>query len=156
GVTITAGLGAAGFTVGPTVEFVTSFGVAMGATEAIVQCRGATLSMHMRGGFGGTIPRPGAAFANFFFSVVNVRLADHGGPKTDWQLLFYQQAQTESKVCGEPAAGSNQASGASPHVSSSGGSGGGMLVFGPGESSANIGQTFSVEVTAEGGGGNGG
>jgi hypothetical protein len=156
GVTITAGLGAAGFTVGPTVEFATSVGLAMGATEAIVQCRGATLIMSMRGGFGWTIPRPVAAFANFFLSVINVRVADHGGPKTDWQRLFAQQAQTESKVCGEPAAGSNQASGAAPHVSSSEGSGGGMLGFGPGESSASKGQTFSVEVTAEGGSGNGG
>ena len=99
--TITAGLGAWGFTTGPTADIGTSVGIAMGGNTGIVQCRAATLAMHIRGGVGWTIPRVVADFVNFFLKIVRAKqINDHGGIHSAWFRLFSQQAQTESKICG--------------------------------------------------------
>jgi hypothetical protein len=100
--TVTAGVGAWGFTTGPSFGLATSLGVAQGSSAGIVQCQGATLSMHVQGGVGWTIPQAVAKFVNFFLDILRVKpIPDHGGAYTDWRPLFPpMRAQTESQVCG--------------------------------------------------------
>jgi hypothetical protein len=101
--TLTAGLGMGGFTTGPSIEIATSVRAALGSTIGVVQCRGATLAMNLKGGVGWTIPRPIARFVNFFLNIVHVRpIQDHGGIFSPWKELFHQQAQTASQICGGP------------------------------------------------------
>ena len=99
---LTAGIGAWGFTTGPSFSLATSLGVAQGSSIGIVQCQGATLSMHVRGGVGWTIPQAVAKFVNFFLDILRIKpIPDHGGAFTDWRALFAPlHAQTESRVCG--------------------------------------------------------
>jgi hypothetical protein len=100
-VTITAGVGFWQFTTGPTADIGTSVGVAQGSSIGIVNCRGANITMNVRGGVGWTIPRPIVEVVNFFLRIVGVKqVQDHGGIHTKWLRLFQQQAQTESPVCG--------------------------------------------------------
>lgn len=87
--TLTAGLGDAGFTVGPVFILSTALGVAQGSTVGIVQCREAALSMHARASVGYTIPRPVAKFINFFLRLFHVtEIKDHDSIATPWQQLF--------------------------------------------------------------------
>lgn len=88
--TVTAGLGAAGFTVGPNFVAQASLGIAQGSAIGVVQCREAVLSMHARGGVGYTLSRPVVFFVNLILDLVRVpRLAYYGSLiRTDWKPLF--------------------------------------------------------------------
>jgi hypothetical protein len=98
---LTAGVGAFGFTTGPQFELGTSFGIAQGSNVGIVNCRGVTLAMNLRGGVGWTIPKPVQKFVNFFLRLVRARqIEDYGGIRTNWLKLLQLQAQSESPICG--------------------------------------------------------
>lgn len=88
--TITAGFGAAGFTVGPMFSLQTSLGAAQGSTAGVVQCREAALGMKARAAIGYTIPKIIVDVTNFFLSFFKVTpIKDHNPIiKTDWQKLF--------------------------------------------------------------------
>jgi len=81
----------------------TSLGTAKGSDIGIVACKGVTLSMHLKGGVGWTIPRAIATFINAFLRLINVKpIQDRGGIHSSYKRLFTQQTWTESKVCGGP------------------------------------------------------
>jgi hypothetical protein len=102
--TMTAGLSVFGtVTVGPQFGLATSVGVAQGSSIGIVQCQGAALNMHLRGGVGWSIADWLAKAVNFFLSIFRVKpIPDHGGALTGWVPLFNPplRVQTESQVCG--------------------------------------------------------
>src|SRR5262249_8052570 len=100
-VTFTAGLGAKGFTAGPQFVVLTALGTAKGSDVGIIPCKVVTLSMHLKGGVGWTIPRPIADVVNVFLRLVNVTpIRDHGGVHSPYKPLFTQRTRTESQVCG--------------------------------------------------------
>jgi hypothetical protein len=102
-ITVTAGLGGAGFTIGPQLILGTRIEVKEGGDTGIVQCKGATLTMGVKGGVGWTIPRPIAKVVNFFLNLVQVKpIQDHGGIHTDWKYWLNQQVQTGGAICGAP------------------------------------------------------
>lgn len=99
----TAGLGGAGFTIGPQLIVGTRMEVKKGSDVALVDCRGASLAMGVKGGVGWTIPRPIQRVVNFFLKLINVTpMADRGGVFTDWKYLFNRSAQSNSAICGGP------------------------------------------------------
>jgi hypothetical protein len=97
--TLTAGVGSWGFTTGPSLDVGTSLGVAQGSSIGIVRCRGAALTMNIRGGVGWRIPKTLASVVNTFLQLIQRKVEDHGGVHTDWKNLFQQVAQTDSPVC---------------------------------------------------------
>jgi hypothetical protein len=103
---VTAGVGAFGFTAGPRFDLGTSLGIAQGSNVAIVNCRGVTLAMNIRGGVGWTIPRIVTEIPNFFLRLIRAReIQDQGGVQSKWMQLFSQQTQMETAVCGGGGAG---------------------------------------------------
>jgi hypothetical protein len=99
--TVTGGLGAAGFTVGPTFQVITSLRAAQGSTIGIVGCRATGLLMLMRAGVGWTIPRVVRDVVNFFLDLVHVRrITDHDSISTRPVTVFNQRLQTDSAICG--------------------------------------------------------
>jgi hypothetical protein len=98
---IIGGIGAFGFATGPEFDLGTSFGVAQGSNVAIVNCRGANVAMHLRGGMGWAIPKPMQAIVNFFLRLFRTaEIPDHGGVHSEWHRLFNVHTQSASKVCG--------------------------------------------------------
>lgn len=86
---ISAGLGAAGFTVGPQFYIQTALGVAQGSTIGIVQCREGAIGMYARATVGYTIPRLVEELVNFFLSLFNATpIRGYGSVKTPWRALF--------------------------------------------------------------------
>jgi hypothetical protein len=100
-VSMTVGVGVLEFTVGPLVAIGTSAGVAMGSDIGIVQCRGASVSVQMKGGMGWTIPRAIASFVNAFLSIFKVKgIPDHGDYSTPWHEVASHHARSTSPICG--------------------------------------------------------
>ena len=101
-ITVTGGLGMAGFTTGPTIELATSVGAGLGSSIGIVQCSSSSLAMNIKGGIGWTIPRPVARFVNFFLKLVNVQpVRDHDGIFSKWKKLFQKDSYLgPSSLCG--------------------------------------------------------
>jgi hypothetical protein len=95
------GIGAFGFATGPEFDLGTSFGVAQGSNVAIVNCRGANVAMHVRGGVGWAIPKPMQEIVNFFLRLFRTpEIPDHDGKFTPWHRLFNLHTQSATKVCG--------------------------------------------------------
>jgi hypothetical protein len=100
-VSMTVGVGLLSFTVGPMLAIGTSAGVAMGSDIGIVQCRGASVSLQLKGGMGWTIPRAIASFVNAFLSIFKVKgIPDHGDYSTPWHEVASQYARSTSPICG--------------------------------------------------------
>lgn len=98
--TITAGVGAVGFTAGPQLVLGTRLEVKQGGNTGIIQCQGAALTMGIKGGVGWTIPRLVTKFVNSFLALIRVaEIADHGGVFTNWKYLFTQKAETSGQIC---------------------------------------------------------
>jgi hypothetical protein len=98
--TLTGGLGAGGFTAGPTMVLGTSLQTKQGSSIGAVLCHGASLAMKIRGGFGYSIPKPIESLINLFFTLIQVPpIQGEGGIYTDWKELINQQAETDSPIC---------------------------------------------------------
>jgi hypothetical protein len=103
---VTAGVGAFGFTAGPRFDLGTSLGIAQGSNVAIVNCRGVTITMNIRGGVGWTIPRIVTEIPNFFLRLIRARqIQEQGGVQSNWLRLFTQQTQMNTPVCGGAGGG---------------------------------------------------
>jgi len=101
-ITATAGIGGAGFTIGPQLVLGTRIQVKEAGDTAIVQCKGSTLMMGVKGGVGWTIPRPLAQVVNFFLNIVNAKpIKDHGGIHTDWKYWVNRKAEEGGSICGD-------------------------------------------------------
>jgi hypothetical protein len=100
-ITATAGLGGAGFTIGPQLVIGTRIEVKEGGDTGIVQCKGSTLLMGVKGGVGWTIPRVLAPVINFFLNLVRQKpIQDHGGIHTDWKFWVNRKAEEGGNICG--------------------------------------------------------
>lgn len=99
---IVAGVGAAGFTAGPSAQILTSLGTARGSDIGIVRCAGATLAMHIRGGVGWTVPAGLVKATNWVLGLFRVKpIPDHGGFYSSWmRLLKPITAGAQAGICG--------------------------------------------------------
>jgi hypothetical protein len=99
----TAGLGGAGFTIGPQLILGTRIEVKEGGDTGIVQCKGSRLKMGIKGGVGWTIPQVLAKVVNFFLNLLRTKpIKDHGGIHTDWKYWVDRDAEVGGAICGTP------------------------------------------------------
>lgn len=97
---ITGGLGALGFTAGPSVQLATWFDASSDSSIGLIKCQSVGLSLQAKAGVGWTIPRILAAVVNLIFALVDApQVNDHGGVYTSWMTLFAKRSTTESAVC---------------------------------------------------------
>lgn len=100
GVTFTAGLGGAGFTIGPQVILGTRVEAVKGSDVGLVDCRGAFLTLGVKGGVGWTIPRVIADVINAILSIIHVTpVPDHKGTYSDWKYFINRRIQTGNGLC---------------------------------------------------------
>ena len=98
---VTAGIGALGFTAGPSVNLHTQFQIGRGPTITLVQCRDVAVAVGVDAGLGWSIPGPIADFANEFLRLIGVRpIANHGTlVKTGTVWPFNRRVQSAAPAC---------------------------------------------------------